>query len=155
MTNIVKSNSSEVVELKEKYLQLISEGYSEYKALQELNFPRGLYLMLMSEDGKFNEQVSEVRKLRADYWVAKIVEDVDVVPNKDEVAGERLRFDKLQFLAKADNPEKYGNNNKKVDINIDMTKFKLLQPEEAIKALAADPFAIEVDFKELSDEELL
>jgi hypothetical protein len=60
-----------------------------------------------------------------------------------------LKFDKLQFLAKADNPDKYGNNNKKVDISIDLKQFKLLKPDEAVKALAADPFAIEAEYTEV------
>ena len=142
-------------ELKENYLELITEGYSESAALKKLNFPRGLYLKLLFEDHHFNEQVDQARKTRADFWVSKIIEDVDIIPSKDEVSGERLRFDKLQYLAKADNPEKYGNNTKKVDINIDMTKFKLLPPEEALKALSSDPFAIDADFTEIKEDELL
>jgi hypothetical protein len=45
-------------------------------------------------------------------------------------------------LAKADNPDRYGTGKTKVDISIDLKQFKLLPPEEAVKALANDPFAV-------------
>jgi hypothetical protein len=81
--------------------------------------------------------------------VSKIAGTVDHDFSKDEIGSERLKFDKLQFLAKADNPERYGNNSKKLDISIDLGQFKLLPPEEALKSLAADPFAIEADYTDI------
>jgi hypothetical protein len=103
----------------------------------------------MVEDRDFIKDVEEARKIRADFWVSKIAETVDFDYSKDEVGSERLKFDKLQFLAKADNPDKYGNNNKKVDISIDLKQFKLLKPDEAVKALASDPFAIDAEYTEV------
>lgn len=143
-------------ELKSKYIELITQGYSESVALERLEFPRPLYIKLLAEDRDFIKDVEEARKIRADFWVSKIAETVDKDYSKDEIPSERLKFDKLQFLAKADNPDKYGNNSKKLDINIDLTQFKLLPPDEAIKALSNDPFAMEAEFTEIkSDEELL
>ena len=65
-------------------------------------------------------------------------------------------MDKLVFLAKADNPERYGTGKTKVDISLDLKQFKLLPPEEAVKALASDPFAIvEAEYTEVKEAELL
>ena len=150
--------SSEIVkELKAQYIELISNGYTENVALKTLNFPKSLYIKLLVEDLDFISDVEQARKLRADFWVAKIAETVDFDYAKDEVGSERLKFDKLQFLAKADNPDRYGNNSKKLDVNIDLGQFKLLPPDEAVKALAADPFAIpiEAEYTEVKEEELL
>lgn len=147
--------SVNVNDLKVQYLDLISQGYTELVALEKLNFPKALYLKLLLDDNDFVLQVENCRKLRAEFWVSKIAATVDQDFSKDEVGSERLKFDKLQFLARADNPDKYGNNTKKLDVSIDLGKFKLLPPEEALKSLASDPFAIDADFKELNDEELL
>lgn len=147
---MMTASSVNLKELKSKYLELISNGYSENVALKELGFPKPLYLKLLMEDLDFIQDVEAARKLRADFWVSKIAESLDKPMEKDEVPVERLKFDKLQFLAKADNPDKYGNNSKKMDINIDLGQFKLLPPEEALKAIKEDPFAIEADYVELS-----
>lgn len=152
-TDIVPSVN--VNELKVQYLDLISQGHTELVALNKLNFPKALYIKLLLDDSDFALQVENCRKLRAEYWISKIAETVDNDYTKEEVSSERLKFDKLQFLARADNPDKYGNNAKKLDVSIDLGKFKLLPPEEALKSLASDPFAIDADFKEITDEELL
>jgi hypothetical protein len=107
------------------------------------------------EDLDFISDVEQARKLRADFWVSKIATTVDHDFSKDEIGSERLKFDKLQFLAKADNPDRYGNNSKKLDISIDLGQFKLLPPEEALKSLAADPFAIEAEFIDITEDDLL
>jgi len=156
-SQILPASSVDLKELKSKYIELITNGYSENVALEKLKFNKGLYIKLLVEDSDFVKDIEEARKIRADFWVAKIAQTVDVDYSKDEIGSERLKFDKLQFLAKADNPDKYGNNSKKVDINIDLKQFKLLPPEEAVKALAADPFAIpiEAEYTEVKEEELL
>ena len=144
MSNLQKISASSVdlKELKSRYLDLISNGYTENVALQTLNFPKALYLRLMVEDYDFITEIENARKARADFWVGKIIDTIDQDVAKDEVGSERLRFDKLQFLARADNPDRYGNNSKsKVDVNIDLGQFKLLPPDEALKALSNDPFA--------------
>lgn len=146
---MMTASSVNLKELKSKYLELISNGYSENVALKELGFPKPLYLKLLMEDLDFIQDVEAARKLRADFWVSKIAESLDKPMEKDEVPVERLKFDKLQFLAKADNPDKYGNNSKKMDINIDLGQFKLLPPEEALKVIKEDPFAIEADYTEI------
>jgi hypothetical protein len=148
-TQIATASSVDLKDLKSKYLELISNGYTENVALKQLNFPKALYLKLLMEDLDFIQDVEAARKLRADFWVSKIAESLDKPMEKDEVPVERLKFDKLQFLAKADNPDKYGNNSKKMDINIDLGQFKLLPPEEALKAIKADPFAIEAEYTDV------
>jgi len=154
-TQLYAANSADLKELKSKYLDLISNGYTETVALKQLSFPKALYIKLLVEDLDFIADVEKARKLRADYWVSKIAETVDHDYSKDEIGSERLKFDKLQFLAKADNPDKYGNNTKKLDVNIDIKQFKLLPPDLALKSLQSDPFAIDADFVELKDEDKL
>lgn len=156
--NYLTSNSAQLKELKEKYIELITQGYVENVALETLSFPKSVYLRLLLEDVDFNMAVSEARKLRADFWVAKIAQGLEIPVAKEDVPSERLKFDKLQFLAKADNPDRYGNNSKKMDINIDLGQFKLLPPEEAMKSLTQDPFApkvIEAEFEDVVEEDLL
>lgn len=154
-TQLYAANSADLKELKSKYIDLISNGYTETVALKQLSFPKSLYIKLLVEDLDFIADVEKARKLRADYWVSKIAETVDHDYSKDEIGSERLKFDKLQFLAKADNPDKYGNNSKKLDVNIDIKQFKLLPPDLALKSLQSDPFAIDADFVELKDEDKL
>ncbi len=155
-SQIIPASSASLLELKNKYIELITNGYSESVALAKLDFPKALYIKLLVEDRDFIKDVEEARKIRADFWVSKIAETVDFDYSKDEVGSERLKFDKLQFLAKADNPDRYGNNSKKVDISIDLKQFKLLKPEEAVKALASDPFAVEAEYTEVEkDEDIL
>lgn len=154
-TQLYAANSADLKELKSKYIDLISNGYTETVALKQLSFPKSLYIKLLVEDLDFIADVEKARKLRADYWVSKIAETVDHDYSKDEIGSERLKFDKLQFLAKADNPDKYGNNTKKLDVNIDIKQFKLLPPDLALKSLQSDPFAIDADFVELKDEDKL
>ena len=154
MSNVVRP--SDLKEFKKSFIELISSGYVEAKALEELHTSRGLFARYCIEDPEFVKQIEDARKHRAEFWVSKIAEDIDVIYESKEVPGHKLRMEKLVFLAKADNPERYGTGKTKVDISLDLKQFKLLPPEEAVKALSADPFAIEAEFVEVkSDEELL
>ena len=146
------ASSVDLRELKSQYIELISEGYVENVALKKLNFPRGLFLKLLFEDDDFAQKINEARKLRAEVWIEKIANSIDEKIDKEDVPSERLKFDKLQFLAKADNPEKYGNNPKKLSIDIDLSKFTLLEPQKALESLSKDPFAIEVEYNEIEEE---
>lgn len=139
---------------REKYLELIATGLVESKALAECGLSKSTYIRILSDDPDFAKQVESARKHRADVWVEKIASGVDDLPEQNEVAAEKLRFDKLQFLAKADNPDRYSGSGKGVNIAINLGEFRLLKPEEAAKALAADPFAepIEVVYTNVSDE---
>ena len=154
-TQLSAAFSVDIKDLKSKYLDLISNGYTETVALQQLNFPKGLYIKLLVEDTDFIADVEKARKLRADFWVSKIAETVDKDYDKEQIGSERLKFDKLQFLAKADNPDKYGNNSKKLDVSIDIKQFKLLPPDQALESLKSDPFALEAEFTFIDDKEIL
>ena len=152
MSNVL-IRPSDIKDLKNKFLDLIASGYIEAKALVDLGITRGQLAKLCAEDPSFCGKIEESRKARAEFWVSKIAEGVDIVHTKDEVAGEKLRLEKLIFLAKADNPERYGTGRTKVDISLDLKQFKLLPPEEAVKALASDPFAIEAEYTEVGIKE--
>lgn len=149
---------SDLITIKQKrdhYLELIATGKNETQALQLCAFPRSTYLRLLNDDTDFAKQVELARKHRADHWVGKIAEDVDDTRELDSISvpAEKLYFDKLQFLAKADNPDRYSGSGKGVNINVNLGEFKLLNPEDAKKALAADPFApIEAEFETIPDE---
>ena len=113
--------SSDIKETKSSLIQLISSGYVEAKALSELDLSLGQFMRLCQDDPEFIKQIEEARRARAEFWVSKIAENIDVVAEKDSVPGERLLLDKLMFLAKADNPDRYCVGNKsKLDISIDL-----------------------------------
>ena len=142
-------------ERKERYLELIAQGYAENKALELTNIPRATYSRMIMDDGEFVKSIEEARKGRAEHWIAMIAEDVRNTRaiDKDAIPAERLYFDKLMFLAKADNPDRYGSNKKSAEININLGQFKMLAPEEALKSLKNDPFAIpDAEFVEVEDD---
>jgi len=151
MSNVVRP--SDLKEFKKSFIELISSGFVEARALDELGLSRGQFARYCIEDPEFVKQIEEARKSRAEFWVSKIAEDIDVIHDSKDVPGHKLRMEKLVFLAKADNPERYGTGKTKVDISLDLKQFKLLPPEEAVKALAADPFAIEAEYTEVSIDE--
>jgi hypothetical protein len=142
---------------REHYIDLIATGNTEKQALQVAGIERHTYLRLLSENPDFAKQVELARKQRAEHWIGKVIEGVDELPEQNEVAGEKLRFDKLQFLAKADNPDRYSSGGKGVNVSINLGEFRLLNPADAAKALAADPFAvpIEAEFTPIEDSEEL
>ena len=150
---------SDIKKTKLDFLELISSGHLETLALQIAGLSRGIFLRYCHEDPEFVKNIEEARKLRAEFWVGKLAEDIDEIHDKDIVPGHKLRMDKLVFLAKADNPDRYGSNSKsKIDITLDLKQFKLLAPEDAVKALANDPFAIEAEYTEVKptiEEDLL
>lgn len=155
MSNVI-IRPSDLKKFKESFLEKISSGYIESKALEELSITNSQFIRIYLENPEFVKDIEEARKHRAEFWVSKIANSIDDTYDPKDVAGEKLRMDKLVFLAKADNPERYGTGKTKVDISLDLKQFKLLPPEEALKALASDPFAtVEVEFKEVKEDELL
>jgi TusA-related sulfurtransferase len=142
--------TSNVKEIKSKFLELTSEGNIESRIIDLLNISRGQFLKICIEDPDFVKNLEEARKSRAEFWVSKIAESVDKDFDSKDIPSEKLKFEKLQFLAKADNPERYGGNKNKLDISLDLKQFKLLPPDEAVKALTNDPFAIEAEYTNVS-----
>lgn len=144
---------------KAEYLEWIAAGETESSALVKCDLPKATYVRLLMDDPDFARQVENSRKHRADHWIGKIAEDVDDTRHLDtqSIPAEKLYFEKLQFLAKADNPDRYSGSGKGVNISVNLGEFKLLSPADAQKALAADPFAdsIEAQFTAIPDEELL
>jgi hypothetical protein len=159
MSNTLPTSSVTTVDqkqFKKDFIELIANGYIESKALDTLGLTRGIFMRYCLEDPEFIKNIEEARKQRAEFWISKIACSVDDDLASNEVASEKLKFDKLCYLAKADNPDRYGVGKTKVDISLDLKQFKLLPPEEAVKALANDPFAIlEAEFTELPEEDLL
>ena len=152
MSNVLL-RPSDLKQFKESFLEKIASGYIESKALTDLGVSKAQFIRLCLENPEFVKDIEEARRHRAEFWVSKLANSVDDVYDPKEVAGEKLRMDKLIFLAKADNPERYGTGKTKVDISLDLKQFKLLPPEEAVKALSADPFAtVEAEFTEVKED---
>lgn len=147
------STSFELRDMKEKYLTLISSGSVEKLALEQSGLKKSTYIRLLLDDADFAKSVELARKNRADHWIEEIAKDYDVAYDKDEVPGQKLIFDKLAYLAKADNPERYGGSGKGVNLSINLGEFKMLPPEEAKKALANDPFAVDAEYTEITDND--
>lgn len=157
MSNLPTASSPNLRDLKEQYVELIAKGYVEDRALMELGISKGMYMRLLLDDNEFAIDVEEARKHRAEAWIGEIARDVNTIYDKEDIPGQRLKFDKLMYLAKADNPDRYGSNKKSTDININLSQFKLLPPEEAMRSLALDPFAIPAEsiLVEEDEEDLL
>lgn len=153
----VPSTSFEIREKKERYLELIAGGAVEESALTDAKLKKSTYIRLLLDDPDFAKQVEGARRHRAEVWIGEIAKNFDNDYDKDEVPSEKLKFDKLAFLAKADNPDRYSGSGKGINVSVNLGEFKLLPPEEAKRALANDPFAIEVEFNQIAEtgEDLL
>jgi len=111
-------------------LDMISGGADEKAICDHFNIRRGTFVQWMITFPQFERAVKEARTQRADSY-RSIIHDrlyVDEVVydgpedlegkktgnkiirtfDKDEVAGEKLIFEKLKWLAEIDNPDKYG-----------------------------------------------
>lgn len=150
----------QINQFKSDYVRLISQGHTEGTALQKLEIDWLDFFELCAKDSDFRKDIDNARKARAEIWVGKIMDSVESqfidvdgvkverIPGKDETAHRKLQFEKLKFLAKADNPERYGEaagSKNKVEINLN--DFKLLTPQESIKVLNNDPFNKMVTFE--------
>lgn len=158
-------------EFKKKYLMLIASGHTERTALQTLDVEWIDFFELCSKDEKFRKEIDDARRSRADRWVDGIADSLSQEytirgpdgtefvrpPTKDENARDKLKFEKMKFLAQADNPDKYGQSagKKQIDIDIDLTKFQLLSPQESIQVLNSDPFnkMVTIDVTPIEPEE--
>lgn len=161
---------------KPNYLRLIAAGHIERTALEVLEVEWLDFFEICARDPEFRANIEEARKNRADHWVDRVADSIDKkyyievenpesgvvvrterAPSKDEIARDKLTFEKLKFLAQADNPEKYSPGSKtKINVDFDMTDFKLLPVAEARQVLINDPFAppaIEAEFTESKDKE--
>ena len=57
----------------------------------------------------FKERLLEARRSRAELWHDEIVRDKDVIPDTPaEAQHEKLKFEKLKYLAEKNNPEEFG-----------------------------------------------
>ncbi len=156
MSNSLQTTTvSNYREIKKQFIELTAEGNIESRVLDLLGISRGKFVRICIEDPEFIKNLEDARKARAEFWVSKIAHNIDVEIDKDLIPHEKLKFEKLVFLAKADNPERYGTGKTKVDISLDLKQFRLLPPDEAVRALTNDPFAIEVEFVEVKTEDEL
>lgn len=131
-------------QFKNLYIKAIASGETEAKILKRLNIEWIDFFETLADDPQFRKDIEEARKHRAEVWVDRIVSSIDT---DDEVTAAqvpalKLEFEKLKFLAGADNPDRYGTAAKgaKVDVNVDFKQFQLLPPKEALKVLQDDPF---------------
>lgn len=152
---LLPTSSSALREIKDKYLELISSGLTESKALEESGLKKSTYIRLLLDDSDFTKSVELARKHRAEHWIEKIADDHAIHWEKGDTPGAKLIFDKLSYLAKADNPDRYGGSGKGISVSVNLGEFKMLPPDEARKALANDPFALEAEFKTIDEGDLL
>lgn len=160
----------QIIQFKSAYVRLISQGFTEGRALADLNVDFIDFFELVAKDEGFRNEIENARKQRAEIWVGRIIDsvnprmiklddgtEVERIPGKDETAHKKLEFEKLKFLAKADNPDRYGDAAGKANkVEINLNDFKLLTPQESIKVLNNDPFnkmaVIDVTPKETEKE---
>lgn len=138
-----------------EFIELISSGMTEPRALAHLSIPRPTYTQLLLKDADFKERVELAKKARADIFYEKIVDSVDEELEKAEVPGAKLRFEKLKYAAAIDNPDKYGEKSKhQIDLNLNIFQEMKELPAAEAKAILAgiNPFAIEAEFKHVEEE---
>jgi hypothetical protein len=130
------------VGFKTSYIKKIASGYSESKALKEMDVDWMDFFELCAKDPDFRKDIENARKARAEVWVGKITDDVtsEEPLAASEIPAAKLRFEQLKFLAKADNPERYGEKGGGPSVQINMGDYSLLSPQDAIKVLNNDPF---------------
>lgn len=143
---------------REEFLELISAGMTEPRALGHLGFTRPTYTQLLIRDPDFKEQVELAKKARADVFYEKIIDTVDEEYEKNEVPSAKLRFEKLKYAAAMDNPDRYGEKSKHtLDINMNIFQEMKELPASHAKAIleGVNPFAVvEAEFKEVEEEDL-
>lgn len=75
------------------------EGYPPYHAVARWR--------ALNED--FGAAYDAARAMRAELLTDLIMEEIDHIPDKESVPGEKLRFDKLKHLAAVGDPDRFGN----------------------------------------------
>jgi hypothetical protein len=152
---------------KDEILSLLVQGHSEYKACELLGIPMMTLINELLEDTEFAEKLQKARNIRAEKWVNGIAELIispttgtTIIHDKDDVPGVKLAIDTMKWLAKVDNPQRYGD---KMDVNVEtknIYEIKGLSVSEALDIIKNDPFApkdIDAEYvvqtKEIKDDE--
>lgn len=138
---------------REKFLQLIRSGHTEPKALALCGVDPVTFEYVLATSKGIREELALAKKTRADVFYEKIVDSVDNDIDPKEVPIEKLRFDKLKYLAAIDNPEKYSEKVKhehNATINI-FQEIKDLTKNEVKDILALDPFTVDAEFTPIEE----
>ena len=152
---------------KQDYVKLIAAGFVESQVLTKLNVDWIDFFEVCAEDPDFRKDIELAKKERASRWVEKIGESVnhkytidirdeegniirseERPPNRDELGRDKLNFERLKFLAQADDPDKYGGTagtSSKVNVALSFNDLKLLTPEQSLEVLQNDPFRVKKD----------
>ena len=131
----------------EDILQRIVAGMTEAHVCEALNIPMMSFILHMTQNPQFSAQVDSARAMRAERWVGNVVnlvttpQGTPIIHDKDDVPGVKLAVDTYKWLAKVDNPERYGDKQSIETHNTNVLEIKGLSPQEALDILRADPFA--------------
>ena len=94
--------------------ELISRGKRMSQVCDMAGMPSASIInrwAVQNED--FDDALKAAKRTRAEYFGDLIAKDVEENPiDRDLVPGEKLKFDKLKYLASVDDPDKYGNRTK-------------------------------------------
>lgn len=132
---------------KDEILRRIVQGESEHKICTDLDIPMTLLVDELVANQEFADALTKARSIRSEKWVGNIVNLVQsetgapIIHDKDDVPGVKLAIDTFKWLAKVDNPQRYGE---KVDIDVKTTniyELKGLSVSEALSIIKNDPFA--------------
>jgi hypothetical protein len=132
---------------KNDILDLIVQGKPEYQIAKELHFEMIDLVNALISDTEFAEQLQKARAIRAERWVGKVTGLIEtesgspIIYDKDDVPGAKLAIDTYKWLAKVDNPQRFGD---KLDVDvksINIHEIKGLSVSEAIEIIKNDPFA--------------
>lgn len=109
-------NSSSIYPYSPVYRDLVSQKIAEGLTFTEISrIPGYPSTSIMSrwraQHEDFDLAIKAARKARAEHYADKIANSVDETRemNRDEIAAEKLYFDKLKWLAEKNNPDEYGS----------------------------------------------
>lgn len=122
-------------------LSLVANGFSEYEAATQLGIRVGELIAYMYNSPELQKQIEIAYRSRGAVWHDEIIKSLKKDYDQAQVAGEKLRFEKLKFLAKVDHPERFTEK-VKIDQESKTTVIvRPLSPQEARDILLNDPFA--------------
>ena len=97
--------------------QKIADGMTLSKICRMDGFPNmGVIIRWKSEEDDFDSAITLAEKARAERYTDKIDDSLEDTRKlgKDQIAAEKLYFDKLKHLAKVNDRKKYGERDQKI-----------------------------------------
>ena len=145
----------------EEILNQVTKGTSEFQIVERIGITMTEFCSYLAKNPDFSARLDQARLLRSEKWVNNIVSLVQtetgtpIIHDKDDTPGAKLAIDTFKWLAKVDNPDKYGEKTKVEAVNTHIFEVRGLSHQEALDMLRSDPFApaVPAEFKVVVPQE--